>query len=232
MRVAFLVDGFNLYHSVKSAERHLQSGPLRWLDLAGLCDTLLRSVFGPTASLESIHYFSALARHLEARKPDVVRRHRTFIAALEHSGVEVHLANFKRKDRYETLDQCRVSFSGSRKWRRVPVKFVRIRFRTNEEKETDVAIACKLLELLHTGQCDAAVLMTGDTDLAPAIRTARTLHPRALICAAFPFDRHNRDLERMVSRSFRISAPLYRTHQLPSSLVLTSGRVLSKPATW
>jgi hypothetical protein len=73
---------------------------------------------------------------------------------------------------------------------------VRLSYRTHEEKETDVAIACKLLELLCQGRCDTAVLMTGDTDIAPAIRTAKLLYPTADIAVAFPFKRHNRDLER------------------------------------
>jgi hypothetical protein len=105
MRVCFLIDGFNLYHSVRAAERDLGTGPLRWLDLPALCSTLVSSAIGPGAKLSGIHYFSALAKHLEARKPDVVRRHRTYIAALEANGVEVYLANFKKKDRSETLDR-------------------------------------------------------------------------------------------------------------------------------
>jgi hypothetical protein len=63
---------------------------------------------------------------------------------------------------------------------------VRLSYRTHEEKETDVAIACKLLELLCQGRCDTAVLMTGDTDIAPAIRTAKLLYPTADIAVAFP----------------------------------------------
>lgn len=232
MRVSFLVDGFNLYHSVKSAERHTQAGPLRWLDVHGLCSTLLRSTFGPGASLEGVYYFSALAKHLEAWKPDVVRRHRTFISALESKGVQVSLANFKRKDRYEVLSRCRLRVEPFRKWWRIPVPRIRLSFRTHEEKETDVAIACKLLELLHRNQCDTAVLLTGDTDIAPAIRTAQQLFPRATVCVAFPFDRHNRDLERQASKSLKIGAALYQRHQLPPTIQLKSGRLIAKPASW
>lgn len=34
-------------------------------------------------------------------------------------------------------------------------------------------MATKLLELVYTDACDAVLLMTGDTDLVPAVRTAR-----------------------------------------------------------
>ncbi len=231
MRVSFLVDGFNLYHSIKAAERRLGGSPLRWLDLRALCETLLRSGLGPTASLESVHYFSALARHLEGSKPDVVRRHRTYVAALESSGVEVTLAKFKRKDRLHRLADCRVQVPPFRRWWRLPVSFVRLKYRTHEEKETDVAIACTLLQLLCQARCDAAVLLSGDTDLAPAIRTAKILYPAAPIIVAFPFDRHNHDLGRLVTRTIKINAPLYRQHQFPPTVVGPSQTIV-RPSTW
>jgi hypothetical protein len=109
---------------------------------------------------------------------------------------------------------------------------VRLSYRTHEEKETDVAIACKLLELLCQGRCDTAVLMTGDTDIAPAIRTAKLLYPTADIAVAFPFKRHNRDLERLVKRHVKISAQLYQRHQFAPSFTTSRGKVLTKPATW
>jgi hypothetical protein len=55
VRVCFLIDGFNVYHSVRAAERRLGGEPLRWLDLPGLCSTLVRSTVGPGAELSSIH---------------------------------------------------------------------------------------------------------------------------------------------------------------------------------
>ena len=103
---------------------------------------------------------------------------------------------------------------------------------THEEKETDVAIACKLLELLATGGCDGAVLVSGDTDIAPAIRTARALYPASQVVVAFPFHRHNRELERQATRSIKISAALYQGHQFPVEVRSSGGRVLRKPASW
>lgn len=232
MRVSFVVDGFNLYHSVKAAERDLRRGPLRWLDIRALCQTLVNSVFGPGATIESVHYFSALAKHLEHKKPDVVRRHRTFIAALESTGIEVTLAKFKKKDRFNALSEFRIRFPFSRRWFRLPVRAIRLSYRTHEEKETDVAIACKLLELLCQNRCDAVVLVTGDTDIAPAIRTARLLYPNAQLVVAFPFDRHNQDLARLAPRSIKLSGQLYQQHQFPPTFTTPKGRILVKPATW
>jgi len=75
-RITFLIDGFNLYHSAKSASvaLNLNESGTKWLDIAGLCRSYLH-LFGRTAALHEIHYFSALAKHLEATKPDVTARH-------------------------------------------------------------------------------------------------------------------------------------------------------------
>lgn len=232
MRISFLVDGFNLYHSVKAAERHLGSGPLRWLDIHRLCETLVRSAFGPGNTLESVHYFSALAKHLENKKPDVVRRHRTFIQALEGTGVEVTLANFKKKERVNALSEMRVQVQPIRRWWRIPTRKIRLSYRTHEEKETDVAIACKLLELLCQNRCDAVMVMSGDTDIAPALRTAKKLYPSALVGVAFPFHRHNQDLERVAARSVKLSAHLYQTHQFAPTVITRSGKSVNKPLSW
>ena len=68
----------------------------------------------------------------------------------------------------------------------------------NEEKETDVAIAAKLFELLVGNQCD--------TDLAPACRTARRLFQDKNIGFAFPYRRKNKELAKLASFSFNIKS--------------------------
>jgi hypothetical protein len=80
-RATFLIDGFNLYHSVKLASYALglNEAGTKWLDLTSLCQSYLH-LFGKSAVLHEIYYFSAFAKHLEASKPDVTARH----AALHH----------------------------------------------------------------------------------------------------------------------------------------------------
>ena len=98
-RTTFIVDGFNLYHSVEVAARQLGLGSrgTKWLDLRKLCASYLHAI-GAGAEIQQICYFSALAKHLEATKPDVTRRHRTYIQALESTGVVVQLSRFKAKE--------------------------------------------------------------------------------------------------------------------------------------
>ncbi|HEX7706207.1 MAG TPA: hypothetical protein VF701_07085 [Thermoanaerobaculia bacterium] len=80
-RTTFIVDGFNLYHSVCDASRALglAGAGVKWLNLRKLCESYLSLIGGP-AQLERIYYFSALATHLESAKPDLTLRHRAYLA--------------------------------------------------------------------------------------------------------------------------------------------------------
>jgi hypothetical protein len=88
------------------------------------------------------------------------------------------------------------------------------------------------MELLFTDKADTVVLVSGDTDLAPAVRTAHKLFPAKEICFAFPYKRKNSELAKMVARHFRIRSSQYLKHQLPDPVSLPSGRVIRKPSSW
>jgi uncharacterized LabA/DUF88 family protein len=231
MRVAFVVDGFNLYHSIRDAEKIVTARPQRWLDLRGLCTSYLHH-FGPTATLEGIYYFSAFAKHLAVTHPDIEARHQVYVDALQSTGVQVSLSNFKARSQYVALSQCRFRLGRLRGTFRLPLPGCGVVFTKAEEKQTDVAIATKLLELLHTGAADAVVLVSGDTDLLPAIRTASSLFPAATVAVCFPYRRHNAELKSAVRRSFKIGKDQYAKYQLPDPIVLPNGHVIRKPPTW
>lgn len=210
VRVSFLVDGFNLYHSLVEAESELKVST-KWLDLRSLCSSYLYT-FGKTARLESIYYFSALATHRDAHRPGSSARHSSYVECLQSTGVISELGRFKVKHVY-----CRTCRQNNKHY---------------EEKETDVAISVSLLELLFKDAADTIVLVTGDTDLAPAVRTAQRLFPTKELCFAFPYKRQNSELQKMVRRHFKIKGREYVKHQLPDPVVLPSGRKISKPSTW
>lgn len=211
-RTTFVVDGFNLYHSVKQAANDLGLGDkgTKWLDLRSLCASYLY-VIGANAQLGRIYYFSALATHLEATKPDVTARHRTYLDALEATGVIVELSRFKQKE-------VRCPHCGK----------VNIR---HEEKEADVAVAAKVLELFIKDECDSVVLITGDTDVAPAVRAAARVFPAKRVCFAFPYRRKNKELAQLVKTCFHIKKEAYARFQFADPLVI-GGRPIAKPLSW
>ena len=214
--VTFLVDGFNLYHSVRSAGKILGVST-KWLDIRKLCSGYLHLVanaVGEKAQLANVYYFSALATHIEAADPDVTLRHRRFIRCLEDTGVIVELGRFKRRQ-----IKCPDPNCG---------KF----FFKHEEKETDVAIAVRLLEVFIKNECETAVLLTGDTDLAPAVRTAVSLFPTKRILFAFPYLRKNRELSKLAPGSFTIDKSQYAKYQFSDPYLLLDGTTVNKPSTW
>jgi uncharacterized LabA/DUF88 family protein len=161
-RVGFLVDGFNLYHSVREVSRH-NNANFRWLDIAALCGSFLPDI-GRDATFATAHYFSALATHAEAWRPGTVKRHLTYIDALRSTGVIVELSTFKAKPMIVRCSACGASQTVIR----------------HEEKETDMAMGSRLIALAIGQDADSIVVVTGDTDLVPAVRTARALSGKSV----------------------------------------------------
>ncbi|MAF96445.1 MAG: NYN domain-containing protein [Rhodospirillaceae bacterium] len=147
----------------------LRQPHLKWLDLWALAETLAH----PRETVAAVHYFSAFPTW----RKKTFARHREYVKALESRGVTVHLASFKKKPR-----QC---FACGATWT------------DHEEKETDVHVAVQLVADALTNAFDRAILISADSDLAPAIRKVREVAPRKAILVAAPPGRftHARDLE-------------------------------------
>jgi len=208
-RTSFLIDGFNLYHSVVEAGQALGK-PVKWLNIRALCESFLPSL-GPDNVSGEFHYFSAYAHHRKRRDPEVVNRHKNLLACLTNTGVETHMARFKEK--HQWCDGCQ-------RWHT-----------RHEEKETDVALAVKLVDLFLADSCDTAVLVTGDTDVAPAVRYVQGLRPTKRVCFLFPYARKNRELSRL-GLACKISKEHYQQFQFPDTVTLADGTERLKPPTW
>lgn len=210
-RTTYLIDGFNLYHSVVAASKNLGGATTKWLNIGALCESYLQT-WGKEHRLEEIYYFSALAHHCEAKNPGVVARHQDFISCLQSTGIIVELARFKGKQVY--CENCK-------------------HYTTHhEEKETDVALASKIIELCVLGKCDTVVIISGDTDVAPAVRTARKLYPQVSLRFLFPYHRKNQELAKLCPGSAKLKARSYVTHQFADPFVLKDGTSVAKPTSW
>ena len=211
-RTVFLVDGFNLYHGIVEASRDAGGKTTKWLDLRALCECylpLVGQVAGSHAFLERIYYFSAIPNH---RPVGTRQRHALYMRCLRTSGIDVELARFKRKD--------------------VVCPACHARSVRHEEKETDVAVAVRLFETCLTDEADAVVLLTGDTDLAPAVRTCKRLFPQKAIFFAFPYKRSNAELEALAPESVSMKLRTVLGHQFPDPLTLADGTSIPKPPEW
>ena len=83
-----------------------------------------------------------------------------------------------------------------------------------------------------SGAYEAIVIVSADSDLLPAVRTARRLRPDVDVWIAFPYRRGSKDLRATAGRTFKITKHQYAAHQLADPVVLPDGGTLHKPATW
>jgi uncharacterized LabA/DUF88 family protein len=209
-RTSFVIDGFNLYHSVFTAQKDLGGKSTKWLDIKSMCESFLH-IIGNQAMIQRIYYFSALATHLQKDHPEKIKKHKIFIEALESRGISVQLGRFKPKEVW--CSNCRKMIN------------------KHEEKETDVAISAKIFEILIKDEAETIIIISGDTDLAPVIRTAKYLYPAKQIIFGFPYKRENRELKKLVLKSFSISKETYHKYQFPQQLIV-GNKILIKPNSW
>lgn len=214
-RTTFLVDGFNLYHSIKQAGKDNKNSHIKWLDLKSLCSSYLYIVgqkTGQRATFADVHFFSAIVDHLVTpTNPNIVNRQKLYIRCLEDSDIAVELGRFKRK--YVKCHTCGT---------------INLH---HEEKETDVAIGARLLELFIRDKCDSVVIITGDTDIAAAVKIAQNLYPTKHILFGFPYARKNAELAKLAP-SFTITDQAYMKHQFANPFMLKNGKKIHKPAKW
>lgn len=209
-KVIVLVDGFNLYHSIIDLERR-EKIKVKWLDINALCNSYLY-LLGEDTVIEDIYFFTAFPHHRKSKDPDIINRHKKYLRCLEDTGLKIIYGRFKPKRSF--CPKCK----------KITKK--------HEEKETDVAICIKLFELLHNNKGDIFLLITGDTDISPAIKTCQSLFPLKTVLFAFPYNRKNNELAKLAPGSFTIRSKQYSSHLFSDPHTLSNGIEISKPATW
>jgi uncharacterized LabA/DUF88 family protein len=201
-RVMVYVDGFNLYYGLKAG----YGRKYHWLDLQVLTNSLLR----PGQELRAVHYFTARAYN----NSDSEGRQVTYLDALASHSPKVRLIEGRFQEKPQACLSCGA------------------RWTAYEEKETDVNIAIALLEDAILDGYDIAILISGDSDLCPAVAAVKRVRPRKKIIAAFPPRRHSKDLARAVDAYVSLSTTKVRNAQLPPKIVTAGGSILERPEHW
>ncbi len=151
MRTIVYVDAFNLYYGA------LKGTPYRWLDLSRMCDLLL----DPKHQVARIRYFTAYVKALP-HDPDQPRRQQTYLRALKMlPNVSIHLGHFL--SHVVQMPRARPRFG-----RHPLVEVIK-----SEEKGSDVNLATYLLCDAYEDECDAAVVVSNDSDLLEPVRILR-----------------------------------------------------------
>jgi uncharacterized LabA/DUF88 family protein len=206
-RVVVYIDGFNLYYGV------LKFSKEKWLNIERLF-RLLR----PHDAIQKIRYFTALSHG--GKSADQL----AYLKALETLPlVNIVLGRYKKKSAKCLVSACAVADKD------------RI-FTTQEEKRTDVNIAVSMLDDAYQNLGDHLVVVSGDSDLVPAVNMVKTRFPHIAVTVYVP----SRDPIRGAAVELRSAADkdrdlplnLLRLAQLPASVPDGSGGFIAKPPTW
>ncbi len=208
-RCIVYVDGFNLYYGV------LADNPSwKWLDLQGYFEALR-----PDENVEGIKYFSAIIdpeKRLSERR-DRQKRYLKALASLPK--VDLLLGKYQMR-----TVRCQA--------------VCRKQYQTPEEKKTDVNIAVNLLDDVSCGLVDHVILVTGDSDMEPAVAWIRKKHPGIKITVYIPVLPNEANVRR---NDFYVSIgvtcrnlPLAELplHQLPQMVNLPGGGSIERPKNW
>jgi len=197
-RVITYIDGFNLYfgiraEAIKRGSRHNPDPRWYrhlWLDMVALGENMLN----PMQKLVATKYFTA-AIIASAEKQD--RQNKYLDALRTRPRIEVILGRFE-PDRKE-CDRC-----GHPAYH-------------PQEKKTDVNIATSLIVDALDDKFDTAIIVSGDSDLAPALDVVKKKKPEKRLVVAFPPNRYSKELEDLahVKPPIRIWRPLLRKSRLP-----------------
>ena len=182
------VDGFNLYYGLRNKYRHRHL----WLDLEQLVRRLR-----PNDRIVAVRYFTALVRD----DPAALARQRAYLDALSaHTGGTVDVVLGRYQSKTVACRQCGNIWT------------------SYEEKETDVNIAVSIVADAAANASDVALIISADSDLCPAIRTARSLNPGRGMIAAVPPRRSSFEIRSVIRGAFTIAAADLRNSLLPDTV--------------
>ena len=175
----------------------------KWLDYMRLAQAVIRS--GDT--IDGVYYFTTFATW----KQENVKRHKEYIRALRSVGVEVVMGRFMVKE--ATCHICKG------------------RYRTHEEKRTDVNIALRVTTDAIFDQYDRALIISADSDLLPVINTVHKHASDKEIGVMFPIGRSSLDLRQNADFRLKMSPKLLRRSQFPDELTIGNMKAV-RPETW
>lgn len=117
----------------------------------------------------------------------------------------------------------------------------RLKYRVPEEKKTDINIAVNLIDDALSGAVDSIVIVSGDSDMEPAIEWVRKKYPQIKITVYIPVipeladeakERRNDHYIQMGVTCKPLPLADLPRHQLPKTIRLTPTETVSRPDEW
>lgn len=177
--------------------------PYKWLNLKSLSNHFINK----NIEINKILFFTSMVKG----NPIKYNRQECYHKALRFLDIKIILG--KRK---EAEIKCRLC-NGT--------------FNIFEEKKTDVNIAVKLIEYAFDDLYDVAYIISGDSDLVPAIEYVQDKLNKDIWCL-FPIGRHAMDMKSSASGYTQMTSTHYKAHRLPDSFIDKKGRTIKSPTEW
>ena len=202
------IDGFNTYYGA------LKQRPQdKWLNLHSFYKALR-----PREELVCVKYFTAIVdpEELNSSARD---RQSVYLAALRTlPTVKIILGRYQRRS-----VRCAKCY---------------VEYQVAEEKKTDVNIAVQMIGDAVAGAVESLVLVSGDSDLEPAIGWIREHRPTIKVTVYVPSVEEQKSFRRIDFYEKRAVhcgfLPLSKLsqHQLPNPVLTKWGAELSRPISW
>lgn len=176
----------------------------KWLNLEKLSSCFV----GSKDTIAKIFYFTAYATWNLQK----LSRHKIYVEALRLVNVDVVFGAFRRKDRL-----CRICNK---------------QYPTFEEKRTDVNIAIKLFQTAISDLWDTALIISGDSDLIPAIQAIKATFPNKKLGVVIPIGRRAEELKLVTDFHAKIKEKHLRTCQFKDEIQIDGDHVLKRPPSW
>ena len=178
----------------------------KWLDYSALARCFVSS----KDTVADIFYFTAYAHWDPAKKC----RHQLLVRAEQMKGVQVVFGKFKLRDK-----QCRLCNKT---------------FQAFEEKQTDVNISVKLFQCAYNDTFDTAMIVTGDSDIVPAIRSVKESFPAKKIGLVIPIGRTAEEMKQACDFHMKLKEKHLTSSQFPDSIILDPAKniYLTRPPSW
>ena len=93
-------------------------------------------------------------------------------------------------------------------------------------------LAVQLFQLAFEDRYDKAVIISGDSDLLPAVKAVQRIFPRKQVGLVVPIGRASETFRKQADFSYRMKESHLKISLYEEKLVLKDGTVLTRPLGW
>ena len=202
-RVAFIIDGLNLYHSI---ERRPHWHGFKWLDLRALANAFIK----PSSEVIVDVCFCTSSPTWNLNK---LNRHNLLLKAYLDLGIRVVKGDIRKTKR-----DCRATCLQE--------------FEDHEEKQTDINVAVEVLRGVMGGTCDKVFLVSGDSDQIPTVKFFHEKFPDKELVIVIPPGEMAENLRQTAKASAQITLVQLKRSMLSEPHVCKDGMGITKPCSW